>query len=119
LNSSLITSAYTDPSTRLVVDLSRGGVSSSIQPPRTDDDDDTTTTKTTTRNDDHVDDYAAAAAKSSYVDEGGSIIGVGATKRLSAVRWGVTSSLLVAWILTIPVSAVLAGLTYWVIRLFQ
>jgi PiT family inorganic phosphate transporter len=49
----------------------------------------------------------------------GSIIGVGATKRLSAVRWGVTSSLLVAWILTIPVSAVLAGLTYWVIRLFQ
>ncbi len=49
----------------------------------------------------------------------GSIIGVGATKRLSAVRWGVTSSLLVAWILTIPVSAVLAGLTYWIITLFN
>ena len=49
----------------------------------------------------------------------GSIIGVGATKRLSAVRWGVTSSLLVAWILTIPVSAVLAGLAYWIITLIQ
>jgi PiT family inorganic phosphate transporter len=48
----------------------------------------------------------------------GSIIGVGATKRLSAVRWGVTSSLLVAWILTIPVSAVLAALVYWVSTLF-
>jgi PiT family inorganic phosphate transporter len=48
----------------------------------------------------------------------GSIIGVGATKRLSAVRWGVTSSLLVAWILTIPVSAVLAGLIYWVSTFF-
>jgi PiT family inorganic phosphate transporter len=49
----------------------------------------------------------------------GSIIGVGATKRLSAVRWGVTSSLLVAWILTIPVSALLAGLVYWIITLFN
>ncbi len=48
----------------------------------------------------------------------GSIIGVGATKRLSAVRWGVTSSLLVAWILTIPVSAILAALSYWIITLF-
>jgi phosphate/sulfate permease len=48
----------------------------------------------------------------------GSIIGVGATKRLSAVRWGVTSSLLVAWILTIPVSGILAGLVYYIITLF-
>lgn len=48
----------------------------------------------------------------------GSIIGVGATKRLSAVRWGVTSSLLVAWILTIPVSGLLAAIVYWIIRLF-
>jgi len=44
----------------------------------------------------------------------GSIIGVGATKRLSAVRWGVTVRLLWAWILTIPVSAVLAALAFWV-----
>ena len=49
----------------------------------------------------------------------GSIIGVGATKRLSAVRWGVTSSLLVAWILTIPVSALLAALVYWISTFFS
>lgn len=47
----------------------------------------------------------------------GSIIGVGATKRLSAVRWGVTFQLLWAWILTIPVSALLAGLVYWICRI--
>ena len=45
----------------------------------------------------------------------GSIIGVGATKRLSAVRWGVTINLLWAWILTIPVSAGLAALFYYLI----
>ena len=44
----------------------------------------------------------------------GSIIGVGAVKRLSAVRWGVTRSLLIAWILTIPVSAALAALIYYI-----
>ena len=42
----------------------------------------------------------------------GSIIGVGLSKRVSAVRWGVTISLLWAWILTIPVSAGLAALIY-------
>jgi len=46
----------------------------------------------------------------------GAIMGVGATKRLSAVRWGVTKKLLVAWILTIPVSALLAALIYLIIR---
>ena len=48
----------------------------------------------------------------------GAIIGVGATKRMSAVRWGVTVRLLWAWIITIPVSALLAGLAYWVCGLF-
>lgn len=48
----------------------------------------------------------------------GSIIGVGAAKRVSAVRWGVTLRLLWAWILTIPVSALLAGLVYWICGLF-
>jgi PiT family inorganic phosphate transporter len=43
----------------------------------------------------------------------GSIIGVGATKRLSAVRWGVTVNLVWAWILTIPVSALLAAACYY------
>jgi PiT family inorganic phosphate transporter len=49
----------------------------------------------------------------------GSIIGVGATKRLSAVRWGVTINLLWAWILTIPVSGVLAALIYFLISFFK
>ncbi|HNE50346.1 MAG TPA: inorganic phosphate transporter [Chitinophagales bacterium] len=48
----------------------------------------------------------------------GSIIGVGATKRLSAVRWGVTVNLLWAWILTIPVSALLAAISYYIVQLF-
>lgn len=48
----------------------------------------------------------------------GAIIGVGATKRLSAVRWGITKSLLTAWILTIPVSALLAALIYFIVMLF-
>lgn len=48
----------------------------------------------------------------------GSIIGVGATKRLSAVRWGVTVNLLWAWILTIPVSGALAALIYTIVHLF-
>ncbi len=48
----------------------------------------------------------------------GSIIGVGATKRLSAVRWGVTINLLWAWILTIPVSAVMAAIVYYIYSLF-
>jgi PiT family inorganic phosphate transporter len=48
----------------------------------------------------------------------GSIIGVGLTKRVSAVRWGVTVSLLWAWVLTIPVSALLAALVYWFLNIF-
>ncbi|MDR0962124.1 MAG: inorganic phosphate transporter [Mediterranea sp.] len=48
----------------------------------------------------------------------GAIIGVGATKRLSAVRWGVTKELLTAWVLTIPVSALLAAGVYGVMTLF-
>jgi inorganic phosphate transporter, PiT family len=48
----------------------------------------------------------------------GSIIGVGAVKRTSAVRWGVTVRLLWAWIITIPVSAALACIAYWICGLF-
>ncbi|MBZ4042370.1 inorganic phosphate transporter [Flavobacterium hibisci] len=48
----------------------------------------------------------------------GSIIGVGLTKRVSAVRWGVTVSLIWAWVLTIPISALLAGLVYFVLSVF-
>jgi inorganic phosphate transporter, PiT family len=48
----------------------------------------------------------------------GSIMGVGATKRLSAVRWGVTVNLLWAWVLTIPVSGLLAAGIYALMSLF-
>src|SRR5205085_5575022 len=49
----------------------------------------------------------------------GSIVGVGATRRLSAVRWGITVNLIWAWILTIPVSGLLAALFYSIIKLFM
>ena len=48
----------------------------------------------------------------------GSIIGVGLSKRISAVRWGVTINLLWAWILTIPVSAILSAFIYTIIAIF-
>ncbi|MHC1775165.1 MAG: anion permease [Lentimicrobium sp.] len=49
----------------------------------------------------------------------GAIMGVGLTKRVSAVRWGITINLLWAWILTIPVSMVLAALIYYLLSLFM
>jgi len=48
----------------------------------------------------------------------GSIMGVGATKRLSAVRWGIMKDLMIAWILTIPVSALLGAGIYKIVMLF-
>jgi len=48
----------------------------------------------------------------------GSIIGVGLTKRISAVRWGVTVSLVWAWVLTIPITAALASLVYYFLSVF-
>lgn len=48
----------------------------------------------------------------------GSIIGVGVTKRISAVKWGVTGKLLTAWIITIPISAAMGAGFYWICRLF-
>lgn len=48
----------------------------------------------------------------------GAIVGVGSTSRLSAVRWGVAERIVWAWILTIPASAVVAALAFWIIRLF-
>jgi PiT family inorganic phosphate transporter len=49
----------------------------------------------------------------------GSIMGVGMTKRLSAVRWGISINLLWAWVLTIPVSGLLAALVYFIIKLIN
>ncbi len=48
----------------------------------------------------------------------GSIIGVGVSKRVSAVKWGVTVSLIWAWILTIPVSGIIAMITYYILSIF-
>ena len=43
------------------------------------------------------------------------VFGVGATKRLSAVRWSIAGNLLVAWVLTIPASALIAGISFWIL----
>jgi PiT family inorganic phosphate transporter len=47
----------------------------------------------------------------------GSIVGVGATRRLSAVRWGVAGQIVWAWVLTIPAAAAVGALTYWTLAL--
>jgi len=44
----------------------------------------------------------------------GAIVGVGSTQRASAVRWGVAGNIVWAWILTIPASAFVAGVAYWI-----
>ena len=46
----------------------------------------------------------------------GSIVGVGATQSVSAVRWGIAGNIVWAWILTIPCSAFIAGLAWWLAR---
>lgn len=48
----------------------------------------------------------------------GAIMGVGATKRLSAVRWGLAGNIVAAWLLTIPLSATVGGITYLIFSLF-
>ena len=45
------------------------------------------------------------------------VMGVGATKRLSAVRWGVARTILTAWVLTFPAAASVAAVTYWILHL--
>jgi PiT family inorganic phosphate transporter len=42
-----------------------------------------------------------------------SIMGVGATRRLSAVRWGVAGNIVIAWVLTLPAAGVVAAIAYW------
>ena len=44
-------------------------------------------------------------------------VGVGAARRVSAVRWNVASSIVYAWVITIPASAIIAALTYWAVNL--
>ena len=45
----------------------------------------------------------------------GAIVGVGATHRLSAVRWGIAGRIVWAWVLTIPAAALMAGISYWIL----
>ncbi len=49
----------------------------------------------------------------------GAIVGVGATTRLSAVRWGVARRIVWAWVLTIPASALVGAVTMWIIRFIR
>ena len=44
-------------------------------------------------------------------------MGAGATKRFSAVRWGVARSIVTAWVLTFPAAGLLSAGTYWVLKL--
>jgi PiT family inorganic phosphate transporter len=46
----------------------------------------------------------------------GSVMGAGATRRVSAVRWGVAGNIVIAWVLTIPAAALVAALCYWPIE---
>jgi PiT family inorganic phosphate transporter len=48
----------------------------------------------------------------------GAIVGVGAARRLSAVRWNVASSIVYAWVITMPASAIVAALSWWAVKIF-
>jgi PiT family inorganic phosphate transporter len=48
----------------------------------------------------------------------GSIMGVGAARRATAVRWGVAGNIIIAWFITIPAAAAIAALTYWLTLVF-
>jgi PiT family inorganic phosphate transporter len=47
----------------------------------------------------------------------GAIMGVGAARRASAVRWGVAGNIVVAWIVTMPAAGLIAAVFYWLTRL--
>lgn len=48
----------------------------------------------------------------------GAIIGVGAARRVSAVRWGIAGNIVFAWFVTLPAAALVSALTYWIVGLF-
>jgi PiT family inorganic phosphate transporter len=49
----------------------------------------------------------------------GAVVGVGAARRVSAVRWNVASAIVYAWVITIPAAALVAALTYWIASLLR
>jgi PiT family inorganic phosphate transporter len=61
--------------------------------------------------------HAGFPLSTTHVISGG-IMGAGAAKRVSAVRWGVAGNIVFAWVLTLPASALVGGLTYLVVSLF-
>ena len=48
----------------------------------------------------------------------GAIVGVGTARRVSAVRWNIAGSIVIAWIVTMPAAAAVAALFYWLAKLF-
>jgi inorganic phosphate transporter, PiT family len=62
--------------------------------------------------------FAFAAPISTTQTITSSILGVGATKRISAVRWGVAGNIVVAWVLTIPMAALAAAIAFWLLHPF-
>ncbi len=48
----------------------------------------------------------------------GAIVGVGAARRVSAVRWGIAGNIVIAWIITMPAGAAIAASAYWLVNLF-
>jgi PiT family inorganic phosphate transporter len=63
-----------------------------------------------------VADYYSAPISTTHTISG-AIFGVGAAKRLAAVRWAVAERMVVAWFLTLPASAIVAAITYWILNL--
>jgi PiT family inorganic phosphate transporter len=62
--------------------------------------------------------FSGIAVSTTHVISG-AIMGVGATKRFSAVRWGLASNIILAWIITIPAAAAIGALSYWFVNLFR
>ncbi len=62
--------------------------------------------------------FSGIAVSTTHVING-AIMGVGATKRFFAVRWGLAGNIIFAWIVTIPASAAIGALSYWIVTLFK
>jgi PiT family inorganic phosphate transporter len=60
--------------------------------------------------------YAAPISTTHVITS--SVMGVGATRKLSAVRWGVAGNILLAWVLTLPAAALMAAATFEIVHLF-
>lgn len=61
--------------------------------------------------------FSGIAVSTTHVISG-AIMGVGATKRFSAVRWGLAGNIIFAWIITIPAAAAIGAMSYWFVKLF-